>query len=193
MFEKKVNEINVDKLADCKEDMRKNPELGKYTFRAKNKWLGGAHCKSTIKDFCACGEEVHRKKELKLEGDEPKELLGHNHGPNATEALLHALGACLNASFIYHASEEGIEIDELEFELEGDLDLNGFMGTDENVPPNFQQIRVKCKVKADASKETLQELCQYAQKRSPVFNSVTRPVPVQVALETHETAKAATD
>jgi uncharacterized OsmC-like protein len=100
------------------------------------------------------------------------------------------LGACLNASFIYHAAAQGVKIDELEFELEGDLDLNGFLGVNEDVPSNFTQIRVKCKVRSDAPREKLEELCEYAQKRSPVFNTVSRPVPVDVTLETIEVAAA---
>ena len=39
------------------------------------------------------------------------------------------------------------------------------------------------KIKADASKEKLQELVQLAQKRSPVFDIVSHPTPVEVSLE----------
>jgi uncharacterized OsmC-like protein len=184
---KKVNGLDVEQLQGCKSDMRDNADLGKYQFRAKNEWVSGAHCRTTIKDFWAAGEEDRsRKRAHVLEGDEPTSLLGKDHGPNATEALLHALGACLNASFIYHAAAQGIKVDALEFELEGDLDLNGFLGVNEGVPSGFQQIRVRCKVKADAPREKLEELCEYAQKRSPVFNTVSRPVPVHVLLESAE-------
>jgi uncharacterized OsmC-like protein len=186
-----VNGLNVGELRSCKDDCRDNPEVGKYKFRARNRWIGGAHCHTTIKGFRAGGQEdTSRERPHVLEGDEPKSLLGEDHGPNATEALLHALGACLNASFIYHAAAQGVKIDELEFELEGDLDLNGFLGVNEDVPSNFTQIRVKCKVRSDAPREKLEELCEYAQKRSPVFNTVSRPVPVDVTLETIEVAAA---
>ncbi|MHC4259221.1 MAG: OsmC family protein [Planctomycetota bacterium] len=189
--QEKVNGLDVEALSGCKDDLKDNPDVGKYKFRAKNEWVDGAHCRTEIKDFCAAGEEGSHDKVHVLEGDEPAGLLGEDHGPNATEALLHALGACLNASFIYHAAAQGVKVDELVFELEGDLDLNGFLGVDENVPSNFQQIRVKCRAKADAPREKLEELCDYAQKRSPVFNTVTRPVPVSVTLETAEATAGA--
>lgn len=182
--QKIVNGLDVELLAESMDEMRDNPDVGKYKFRAKNVWVNGAHCRSTIKDFSAAGIEGEHEKIHVLEGDEPSGLLGEDNGPNATEALLHALGACLNASFIYHAADQGIRIDQLEFEIEGDLDLNGFLGLDQQVPSNFQHIRVKCKVQADAPREKLEELCEYAQKRSPVFNSVIRPIPVDVTLET---------
>lgn len=184
-----VNGLDVEQLGGAMDGMRDNPDLGKYKFRARNKWVNGAHCQTTIDDFWAAGEDLSRTKAHVLEGDEPPDLLGQDHGPNATEALLHALGACLNASFIYHAAAQRVKIEQLEFDLEGDIDLNGFLGVNEGVPSNFQRIRITCRVKADAPRDKLEELCEYAQKRSPVFNSVSRPVPVHVTLETEE-AKA---
>ena len=182
-----INGLNVNQLDDCMDGMRDNPDIGKYRFRAKNEWVDGAHCRSTIKDFWVAGhEDTSRERVHVLEGDEPPSLLGTDHGPNATETLLHALGACLNASFIYHAAAQGIHVEQLEFDIEGDLDLNGFLGVDEGVPSNFQHIRVKCSVKADAPREKIEELCEYAQRRSPVFNSVSRPIPVDVTLESAE-------
>ena len=183
--EKLVNGINVEDLADCIDDITENPELGRYKFRAKNKWVDGAHCRSTIQDFWAGGQEdTSRQRPHVLEGDEPTTILGTDIGPNAAETLLHALGACLNTSIIYHGAAWGIKIDELELDIEGDLDLKGFLGIDESVPSNFQRIRIDCRIKADAPREKLEELWDYALKRAPVFNSVTLPVPVDVSLET---------
>ncbi len=186
-----INQIDVKRLQEVMGQFRHSPELGKYQFRAKNKWVSGAHSHSVIKDFQAGGQEDTSREDAHiLIADEPTSLLGGDLGANATETLLHALGACLNASFIYHAANQGVEVEQLEIELEGDLDLNGFLGIDENVPSNFQQIRVKFKVKADASEEKIQELCEYAQKRSPVFNSISKPVPITVTLETTKMAHA---
>lgn len=158
--------------------------MGKFKFRVVNRWVNGAHCSSVINDFSAAGEDVIRKEMHVLHSDEPPELLGTDKGPNATEALLHALGACLNASFIYHATAQGVKIDELEFHLEGDIDLNGFLGVDESVRNGFQIIHITCKVKSDAPEQKLRELCEYAQKRSPVYDIVTHNTPVTITLET---------
>ena len=58
------------------------------------------------------------------------------------------------------------------------------MGLDENVRSGYENIRVKFKVDADASAEELDELVEWAQKRSPVFDIVSNAVPVDVELET---------
>lgn len=178
-----LNGIAVGELSDCMCSLRQNPEIGKYTFRAKNKWVGGAHCTTEIGDFCACGEDILRGKTHVLEGDEPVQLLGSDQGANATEALLHALGACLNASFIYHATDQGVEVEELEIDLEGQLDLSGFLGLNEGVRNGFESICVIFRVKADAPREKIEGLCEYARKRSPVFDMVSHPVPIHVRLE----------
>ncbi len=49
-------------------------------------------------------------------------------GPNPVEYLLTALLSCLTTTMVYHAALRGIHIEELESEVEGDLDLQGFFG-----------------------------------------------------------------
>ncbi|MCF7955856.1 MAG: OsmC family protein [Phycisphaerae bacterium] len=177
-----LNGISVDELSDCMSSLRQSPEIGKYTFKARNKWVSGAYCQTEIGDFCASGETIHRDKTHVLEGDEPVLLLGSDQAANATEALLHALGACLNAAFIYHATDQGIHVESLEIDLEGHLDINGFLGLNEDIRTGYESIDVTFRVKSDSPREKIEELCQYAQQRSPVFDIVTNPVPVNVTL-----------
>lgn len=71
----------------------------------------------------------------------------------------------------------------METSFSGDLDLHGFLGLDENVRNGYEKIKVVFKIKTDAQKEKLQELVQLVQKRSPVFDIVSCPTPVEVSLE----------
>jgi uncharacterized OsmC-like protein len=71
----------------------------------------------------------------------------------------------------------------VETSFSGDLDLHGFLGLDENVRNGYEKIKVTFKIKSAESKEKLQELVQLAQKRSPVFDIVSNPTPVEVSLE----------
>jgi uncharacterized OsmC-like protein len=84
---------------------------------------------------------------------------------------------------VYHAAARGIAIEEVESSVQGDADLRGFLGIDKTVRRGFQQIRVEFKIKADVSDEQLQELSALGQEYSPVFDSVTRGVPVSVSAE----------
>jgi len=95
------------------------------------------------------------------------------------EHLLNALAACVTTSMVAHAAVRGIHIDELESELEGDIDLRGFLGLSSNVPKGFTEIRVKFKVKADMDNlEHLKRLAAY----SPVFNTITQGANVDIQM-----------
>lgn len=179
-----VNGINASELGDTIEAVKGQRELGKYKFRASNHWVDGAHCITSIKDFSAGGQEDSSRAQAHvLHGDEPVSLFGEDNGPNAIEAVLHALAACLNTSFIFQAAVQGVRIDELEFDLEGDLDISGFFGIDESVRNGFDDISVRCRVKSDAPKEKLEELFLCAQQRSPVFDIISHPVNIAMTLE----------
>lgn len=93
-----------------------------------------------------------------------------------------ALAGCLTTSLVYHAAARGIKIEEVESTLKGDLDLRGFLGMDEAVRNGYQNIEVDFRIKSDASKEQLEELVNLAKKRSPVFDIVSNPTPVNVSL-----------
>ena len=179
-----LNGIPTGELAYSMETVQDKPQSGKFTFRAKTKWQNGANCRTEIKDFDVADEpDTSRTNTHTIEADEPPCLLGTDHGANATEALLHALGSCLNAAFIYHATAQGIKIEELQVDLQGDLDVAGFLGVNENVRNGYEHIDVNFKVKSNAPSEQIEKLCKTAQQRSPVFDIVTHPVDVSVNLE----------
>jgi uncharacterized OsmC-like protein len=85
--------------------------------------------------------------------------------------------------FVYNAAAQGINIESLEFELEGDLDLHAFLGMSDQVRPGYQNIRLSYRVKSDAPREKIIALCDYVQKTSPVLDIIRNPVPVTVSLQ----------
>jgi uncharacterized OsmC-like protein len=179
-----VNGVNVDQLMATVDAIQKNPELARFQFRAHNEWISGGHSRTRIQDFYGAGQEdTSRSEPFVLEGDEPPVLLGGNAAPNAVEAVLHALASCLAVGFVYNAAAQGIRVEHLSFDLEGELDLRAFLGLSDQVYPGYEQINVTYRVESDAPREKLEELCAYVQRTSPVFDIITRPVPVNVRLE----------
>ena len=71
----------------------------------------------------------------------------------------------------------------METSFEGDLDLRGFLGLPGRTRNGYEEIRVKVRVKADATREQVEELVKLAERRSPVFDIVSNPVPVKVTIE----------
>ena len=183
--QKIINGVNVDQLSGTVDVIKERPGIAKFKFRARNKWIDGGHNRTTVKDFYGAGQEdTSRTTPFVFDADEPPVLLGEDHGANPVEYVLTGLAGCLTTSLVYHAAAQGIKLTEVESTLEGDLDLHGFLGLSENVRNGYENIRVRFRVKGDAPDEKLEELVQLAQKRSPVFDIVTNPVPVSVQLET---------
>ena len=179
-----VNGVNVDQLVGTINAIKGNPDLARFKFRAETEWIGGGHSRTRIQSFYGAGQEdTSRSKPFVLEGDEPPVLLGQNAGPNAVEAVLHALASCLSVGFIYNAAAQGIKVDSLEFKLEGDLDLHAFLGLSDKVRPGYENIRLTYRVKSDAPRDKLEALCDYVQKTSPVLDIIRNPVPVTIDLE----------
>src|SRR5574338_339402 len=155
-----INGVNVDQLVGTVNAIKQNPDLARFQFHAHNEWLDGGHSRTFIKGFYGAGQEdASRTKPFVLEGDEPPVLLGGNAGPNAVEAVLHALASCLSVGFIYNAAAQGIEIESLKIDMEGDLDLRAFLGLSEEVRPGYEGIRVTYQVKSKAPREKIVELC----------------------------------
>jgi uncharacterized OsmC-like protein len=180
---KVVNGVNVTELFETIDAVKGSPVLAKFRFRAKNQWLGGGHNRTTINDFHGTCKEMTHTNPMMLDADEPPILLGEDRGANPVEYLLTALAACVTTALVYHAAAKGIQIEEVESRLEGDIDLQGFLGMDDSVPRGYEHIRMKFKIKADVPDEQLEELCRLGPTYSPVFDTVTRAVPVTVELE----------
>lgn len=179
-----INEVNVSQLMDTINHVKQEPGVARFTFQARNEWLGGARSETTIQSFVHAGNENDsRQTPFVLEGDEPPVLLGQNTAPNAVEAVLHALASCLVVGFIYNAAAQGIEVQSLESRLEGDIDLHGFLGLSDEVRPGYENIRFTYRVEADAPREKLEELCEYVQKTSPVLDMLRDPVPVSIEMD----------
>ena len=165
--------------------IKAQPELGTFHFRATNRWIGGAHNRTTIKDFYAAGQDdASRAEAFTIDAGEPAILLGRDTGANPAEHLLHALAACLTTSLVYVAAARGVKLTEVESTLEGDMDVQGALGLNDDYRNGFEQIRVSFKVAGEATPEKLREVVLRAQQRSAVFDMVTNGVPVSVDVTT---------
>jgi uncharacterized OsmC-like protein len=180
--QKMVNGVNVTELFDTIDAIKGQPEIARFNFRASNKWVNGAQNRTTVSEYSGACQNFRHSEPFIFEKDEPPVLLGGDQGANPVEYVLAALAGCLTTSLVYHAAARGIKIEEVESTYEGDLDLHGFLGMDERVRNGYENLRVTFRVKGDAPEETLRELVELAQQRSPVFDIVSHGVPVSVKL-----------
>ena len=112
-------------------------------------------------------------------------LLGDDTAPNPSEASLAALGSCLAVGIHANAVARGMTMyRRLEIELEGDLNITGVWGTGDlgEKPVGFTDVRAKVTLEADRPEDELKALLAHCQKWSPVANTFTRPVNLEVSL-----------
>jgi uncharacterized OsmC-like protein len=178
-----VNGVNVDELFKTIDAVKKAPVIATFKFSAGNQWIEGGHNRTAIRNFYGTLEEHQRRQPFVLDADEPPVLLGEDRAPNPVEYLLTALAGCVTSSIVYHAAAKGIKINSMESRLEGDIDLQGFLGLRDDVPKGYKEIRMYFKIDADAPPGKLEEILQLGPTYSPVFDTITRAVPVKVQLE----------
>lgn len=176
---REINGVAIDELASTIRQIRSEPGLADFAFRVKNEWERGGHSKTTIKAFHGVNQENEHGRQFELEADEPPILLGRDLGPNPVEHLLNALVTCLTGALVYHAAARGIQIEALESEVEGKIDLRGFLGISSEVPRGYQDITVTFRVRADAPESELRECAEY----SPVYNTLLTPPTIHLRFE----------
>jgi uncharacterized OsmC-like protein len=178
---KTCNGLDLEQMGQTVSALKNNPALAQFQFRARNRWIDGGENRSTIKDFYGAGsEDTSRSEAFVFTNGEPPVLLGHNEGANPVEFLLHALAGCVTTTTVLHAAARGIKLRKLSTELTGNIDLQGLLALDDSVPVGYESIHIRMDIEADCSDEDLVELIAFAQRHSPVCNTVCRPVPVTI-------------
>jgi uncharacterized OsmC-like protein len=176
-----LNGLDMSALVATLAAVKDNPSLGRFEFRARNRWIDGGENRSTIKEFYGAGrEDDSRAEPFVFTNGEPPVLLGANEGANPVEYLLHALVGCVTTTTVLHAAARGIRIKRLSTEIVGTLDVQGLLALDASVPPGYEAIRIAMDIEADCTERELDELLSFAREHSPVCNTVCRPVPVRV-------------
>jgi len=174
-----LNGVNVTKLGQTIEAVKQQPEVAKFKFRARNQWDIGGHNVATVDSFYGTCQEMEHESPFVMHADEPPVLLGEDKGANPVEFVLAGLSGCMTTTLAYHAAGRGLKIDDIQSEYEGDIDLQGLLGTNPNVRSGYKEIRVKFKVKGDADEATIQELV----RKSPVYDTLANPVKIKIEVE----------
>jgi len=175
-----LNGVDVDQIKDVIGFIETDPAFAATQFRVKNQWVDAALNRSRIKEFyAACEEDTTRDQPFSLDADDPAIMAGGDSAPTPVEYLLHALASCLTTTLVYHSAVRDLTIEAIESELEGDLDLRGLFGLSDKIRKSFHHVRVKMRVRSEASIDELTEIAQF----SPVYDTVSRALPVDLVIE----------
>lgn len=116
----------------------------------------------------------------KLKADEPEDFGGNDKGPNPLEYMFTALAACLNVTTHQVAKEHEVNVKSLEIDVNGELDLAGFMGEDERA--GFQEVNVDVDIVTDSDQEKEHEILEEAEGRCPVSDNLQNETDLDINL-----------
>jgi uncharacterized OsmC-like protein len=176
------NGVNVEALLSAREALIKAPQAARFKWRAATEWKNGTHSHSTVESFYGLGEEQQRKTTFKFDADHPEVFAAEDKGATPVEYVLVGLASCLTAGIAAVAQNRNIQLRSVTATIEGDMDLHGILGIDEEVRNGFSGITVEYKIDADAKREDIEALVAQSQKRSAVYDIVTNPTNVTVVV-----------
>ena len=177
------NGVNVTALLGAREALSQAPESARFTWRAHSKWIRGTHTQIAVEDFHGLGEPQRHQRRFTFEADHPEVFAAEDQGPTPVEYVLVGLAGCLTAGIAAVAQNRGIQLRSVKASVEGSMDIQGILGMDPEVRNGFDDIRVVFEIDADASRADIEALVAQSQKRSAVYDLLTNPTHVTVAVK----------
>ena len=143
-----------------------------FRWSARARWLEG-------------GQATVYTRNLSFTAEQQASFRETDRYPSAIEYLLGALVTDLISGFAAQATRQGVFLDALEARVTGYLSnplvYLGVVG--EEGHPGLEEIECRLYVSAEAEEETLQQIWQVVQARSPVLNTLRRGVRLELALK----------
>ena len=170
----RVNGLDLAALGEVVEGIEGDPKQAIVGFEVTTRWAGQTRSETTVEAFTMAGERIPRSH--KIVADEPCELLGADSAPNPQELLMAAFNACITVGYVAGASLKGIDLESVEIRTRGELDLRGFLGLSDDVPPGYEAIDYEVRIKGNGSPEQFEEIHQTVMKTSPNYFNLNRPI-----------------
>jgi uncharacterized OsmC-like protein len=165
----RLNDVDIDAVGELVQSVQADPAKAATTWAARVQWNGGFASEAKVRGFSP------------IKSAEPPALGGDDSAPNPVEQLLGALGNCLAVGYAANATVAGIELRDLRIELQGDLDLQVFLGLADG-HAGFESITATVTIDSDAPREELEALHAKVSGSSPVGHTIAHAVPVNLVL-----------
>ena len=163
------------------EQIEGNSDAALVSFKVTTHWTGQTGSRSEVESFVIGGNTVPRR--FTIVADEPEELLGANQAPNPQELLMSAVNACMMVGYVAQASVRGIELTTCQITTGGELDLRGFLGLADDVPPGYRNLDYTVRIEGNGSPEQFAEIHQAVMRTSPNFFNMARPIQMNGTLQ----------
>jgi uncharacterized OsmC-like protein len=176
-----VNDLDLDALGAVVAAIGADPAKTLVRFSVSTCWTGQTGSKSTVSGYEIGGARVERR--FQITADEPLELLGTDSAPNPQELLMSAINACMTVGYVAGAAVRGVTLDLLEIDTTGQLDLRGFLGLDDSVPPGYETLDYVVRIAGNGTREQFAEIHRTVMQTSPNYFNMACPIRMNGTLE----------
>jgi uncharacterized OsmC-like protein len=170
----RINGVKLNVLRNIVEGVQRDPANALTKWGVTTRWAGGTRSETRVEACEIAGRRV--AKDFAIRVDEPCELAGTNAHANPQEYLLAALNACMMVGYVAQASLAGIELESVEIESRGDIDLRGFLGLDPAVKPGYDRVHYTVRVKGNGTPEQFDRIHKAVMATSPNRFNIASPV-----------------
>ena len=157
----------ADLVQATKTSLSSDPAQAQAKFEAQNSLVGP--CEVTVK--VGSGH--------KFTVDEPEALGGGNVAANPAEYALAALGSCQAITYRVWAAQLGVKLDKVEIDIDGDIDLRGFLGIDDSIRAGFTGVRIRVNLSGPEPAARYEQLAAAVDAHCPILDLFRNPVPVE--------------
>ncbi|MEW6443023.1 MAG: OsmC family protein [bacterium] len=175
-----INGIDTDALKDLVSQVAADPKRAMTHWQVVSTWKGGTRSDAHVSGYTFGG--THVKKNFTIQADEPLELGGTNRFANPQEILMAAFNACMMVGYAAGCAMEGIELEDLRIETQGDIDLRGFFGLDPNVKPGYSEIQYTVHIKGKGTPEQFRKVHENVCATSPNRFNLANPIRLESKL-----------
>ncbi len=171
-----MNHVNLKKLNELVETVKKDPENAKLNPKITGKWIFEMNQPQfrSIMDI--------EGKQFTVDADMPTKLGGWGTKPGPLHYCLYGLASCYVSTFATLAAMEGVTLKRLEIEAESQVDFSKVLGLSEK--PIVEGVKWRVKVSSDAPKEKIEMLKKLAEERCPAVYCLTNPIKLTINLTT---------
>lgn len=169
-----INGINTEAMRGAIAAVAGDPAKGMTHWEVASHWRGGARSDTKVSAYMIGGQRVAKDFEIRI--DEPLELCGTNQYANPQEYLLAALNACMIVTYVAYCSLEGIKLDELRIETDGDIDLRGLFSLDPAVKSGYDQLRYRVFISGNGTPEQFERIHRTVMSASPNYFNMANAI-----------------
>jgi uncharacterized OsmC-like protein len=142
----------------------KKPEAAVYRPKVTSRHVKGLYTETTVRCHL-------------VKADYAEAAGGCNDAPNPIELLLAAFAACIESAFYEFAVYEGLSVQSVTAEVEGNLDLRGLFMID-NVSAGFKDLSYTLNIESSDDEERVRALAEKVISHCPVVDSLIKPTSV---------------